>query len=60
MKPLWFLLAVVLAVVGGLALLRCGDSMKAGGGINSFVYLVVGILCLFGAWKSINRARAKR
>jgi type IV secretory pathway VirB2 component (pilin) len=55
-KPLWFLLAVVQAVVGGMALLRCGDSK----GMYAFVYFVVGILFLFGAWQSIHRARGKR
>jgi hypothetical protein len=60
MKLFWFLLAVVQAVIGGLALLRFGDRMKTGGGTFAFVFLVVGILFLFGAWKAMNRARARR
>jgi hypothetical protein len=60
MKALWFLLVVVQAAIGGLAMLRCLEQMQQGGGTKAAVQLVIGIVFLFGAWQSLKKARDAR
>ena len=61
MKVVWFLLVVVQAAIGGLGMLRFGEQVTGGGGGTvALVQLVIGIVFLFGAWKSLKRARNAR
>jgi hypothetical protein len=56
----WFLLTVFLGTIGALALLRTGERLVLGGGSGSiWAPLILGPLCLFGAWKSFRKARPR-
>ncbi len=56
MKMIWYLLTLILGVVGLLALLRFVENIFAGGGI-SLIQLLVGIVCVVGARKCLAQAR---
>ena len=59
MRVVWYLFVVALGVIGALAILRVGERLVAGGGLGPvWVQLLIGLLCLFGAWQSLRRARA--
>ena len=60
MRAAGLLLTVVLGTIGALALLRAGERLALGGGSGPlWVPLILGPLCLFGAWKSLRRARGR-
>lgn len=58
MKLGWSLLTLILGVVGVLAVLRAGERLAFGGGTDSIsLSLVLGVVCIVGAWKSSRKAR---
>lgn len=57
---MWYLLTVILGAIGLIALLRVGERLALGGGTGSvWVQLLIGLLCIVGAWKSLQKARGK-
>jgi hypothetical protein len=59
-KFLWSLLTVILGAVGILAILRAGERLAFGVGINSIsIQMVIGFVCSVGAWKSLQKARGR-
>lgn len=59
MKLGWYLLTVLLGAFGSLALLRSVERMVFGGGQGSLaVQILIAVVALFLAWKSLGRARA--
>jgi len=60
MRIVWYILVVVLAVIGALSLLRFGERVTVGGGQGSmWIQVLIGLLCIVGAWRSLKNARAK-
>jgi hypothetical protein len=56
----WALLTVILGVVGVLAALRAGERLAFGAGTNSIsIQVVIGVVCIVGAWRSFQKARGK-
>ena len=59
MKIVWYVLTVLLGAVGALSLLRSVERLAFGGGQGSLaVQLVIGVVALFLAWKSLGKARS--
>ena len=57
----WYVLTVILGVFGVLAVLRAGDRLAFGGGVNSItIQMVIGFVCIAGAWKCLRTVLSKK
>jgi hypothetical protein len=60
MKVGWYLVTVLLGAFGALSLLRSLERLVFGGGQGSLaVQVLIGVVALFFAWKSLGKARAR-
>ena len=60
MKFVWSLLTVILGAVGVLAILRAGERLAFGGATDSIsIQVVIGLVCIVGAWRPLRKARGK-
>ena len=61
MRVAWIAVTIILGTIGALALLRAGERLAVGGGSGPlWVPLILAPLCLFGAWRSLQRARGRQ
>jgi hypothetical protein len=59
LKILCYVLVVILGAIGALSVIRVVERLIYGGGAGSWwVQLLIGVLCLFGAWHFLKRARS--
>ena len=59
MKPIWYLLTVLLGALGALGLLRGLERLVFDGGQGPLVMqFLIGFLASYGAWRCLQRARA--
>ena len=58
MRAIWYAVTIVLGAIGALAILRAVELVAVGAAqASTWVQLLIGALCLLGAWKSLERAR---
>ena len=63
MRIVWYVLALILGAIGAVAFVRAVERTVYGGGSGGAgvigVQLLIGLLCMAGAWKSLRKARKK-
>ena len=60
MRVIWYVFVAVLGAIGALSIFRVVERLIAGGGRGSvWGQLLIGIVCIFGAWQSLRRARVR-